>query len=124
LLTNIGTLEQAITAFKCLSGIEAMFKDCKTGGYNLEKIHACDERLKTLILLIAWAYSCAILQEHQLKRMGVQKYIGRVNECRRAPPRHSSFWIGLYGQCWAQRSGGSWYGILSSNSCRINENKA
>jgi hypothetical protein len=37
LLTNIGTLKQAVTAFKCRSGIEAMFKDCKTGGYNLEK---------------------------------------------------------------------------------------
>jgi hypothetical protein len=61
LLTNIGTLEQAITAFKCPSGIEAMFKDCKTGGYNLEKSHAGDERLNTLILLIALAYSCAIL---------------------------------------------------------------
>jgi len=52
LLTNIGTLEQAITAFKCRSGIEAMFKDCKTGGYNLEKTHAADERLKTLIVRI------------------------------------------------------------------------
>ena len=42
LLTNIGTLKQAVTAFKCRSGIVgdrlpsgiAMFKDCKTGGYN------------------------------------------------------------------------------------------
>ncbi|MCL1474814.1 hypothetical protein LAY57_29740 [Argonema antarcticum A004/B2] len=100
LLTNIGTLAQAITAFKCRSGIEAMFKDCKTGGYNLEKSHAGDERLKTLILLIAFAYSCAILQGRKLKLRGLQKYIGRVNECRRDPRRHSSFWIGLYGQCW------------------------
>jgi len=61
-LTNIGTLKQAVTVFKCRSGIEAMFKDCKTGGYNLEKSYACDNRLKTLILLIALAYSCAILQ--------------------------------------------------------------
>jgi hypothetical protein len=55
LLTNIGTLKKALSAFKCRSGIEAMFKDCKTGGYNLEKSHACDHRLKTLILLIALA---------------------------------------------------------------------
>ena len=34
LLTNIGTLKQAVTAFKYLSGIEPMFKGCKTGGYN------------------------------------------------------------------------------------------
>jgi len=44
-----------------------MFKDCKTGGYNLEKSHASTERLKTLILLIAFAYSCATLQGKKFK---------------------------------------------------------
>ena len=34
LLTNLGTHEAAISAFKSRMGIEAMFKDCKTGGYN------------------------------------------------------------------------------------------
>ena len=34
LLTNIGSLKESINTFKCRSGIEAMFKDCKTGGYN------------------------------------------------------------------------------------------
>jgi hypothetical protein len=34
LLTNVGSLKQSIDTFKCRSGIEAMFKDCKTGGYN------------------------------------------------------------------------------------------
>ena len=69
LITNIGTLKQAVTAFKCRSGIEAMFKDCKTGGDNLEKSHG-DERLKTLILLRALAYSCAILQGRKFKLHG------------------------------------------------------
>ena len=100
LLTNIGTLKKAVSAFKCRSGIEAMFKDCKTGGYNLEKSHACDDRLKTLILLIALADSCAILQGRKLKLMGIQKYIGRVTKRLRSQPRHSTFWVGLYGQCW------------------------
>jgi hypothetical protein len=76
-----------------------MFKNCKTGGYNLEKSHACDQRLRTLILLIALAYSCAILQGRKLKVMGIQKYICRVTEWLRSQPRHSSFWIGLYGLC-------------------------
>jgi hypothetical protein len=62
LLTNLGTLKEAVATFKFRSGIEAMFKDCKTGGYNFEKSHASTERLKTLILLIALAYSCATLQ--------------------------------------------------------------
>lgn len=34
LLTNLGDLKQAIDTLKCGSGIEAMFKDCNTGGYN------------------------------------------------------------------------------------------
>jgi hypothetical protein len=66
LLTNLGTLKEAVATFKCRRGIEAMFKDCKTGGYNLEKSHASPERLKTLILLRAFAYSCATLQGKEI----------------------------------------------------------
>ena len=71
LLTNLGDLKQSIDTFKCRSGIETMFKDCKTGGYNLEKSHANNQRLKSLILLIAIAYSCALLQGQKIKRMGI-----------------------------------------------------
>ncbi|MFM6461940.1 MAG: hypothetical protein ACKPGC_06430 [Planktothrix sp.] len=77
-----------------------MFKDCKTGGYNLEKTQASEHRLNSLILLIALAYSCAILQGQQIKRKGIQNYIGRLKEFQRSLRRHSSFWIGLYGQSW------------------------
>ena len=55
LLTNVGSLKQSIDTFKCRGGIEAMFKDCKTGGYNLERSHANNQRLSSLILLIALA---------------------------------------------------------------------
>jgi hypothetical protein len=34
LLTNVVNLRQSIDTFKCRSGIEAMFKGCKRGGYN------------------------------------------------------------------------------------------
>ena len=100
LLTNLGDLQQSITAFKCRSGIEAMFKDCKTGGYNLEKSQASTQRLNKLILLIALAYSCAIFQGQTIKCKGIQKYIGRLKEPKRSQRRHSSFWMGLYGQSW------------------------
>jgi hypothetical protein len=100
LLTNVGNWKEAVAAFKCRSGSEAMFKDCKTGGYNLEKSHAEDARLNSLILLIALAYSCAILQGDKIKKMGIQKYVGLLTESRRTVSRHSSFWIGLYGQNW------------------------
>jgi hypothetical protein len=65
-----------------------------------EKSHANNERLQKLILLIALAYSSAILQGQKIKRMGIQKYVGRLTEAQRSQRRHSSFWIGLYGQSW------------------------
>ncbi|WP_225895987.1 IS4 family transposase [Dendronalium phyllosphericum] len=49
LLTNLDSLADAIKAFKLRSGIEAMFKDCKTGGYNLESTRADGRRLISLI---------------------------------------------------------------------------
>ncbi len=36
ILTNLNSLSEALTAYKARSGIESMFKDCKSGGYNLE----------------------------------------------------------------------------------------
>jgi hypothetical protein len=93
-------MKAAIQAFKRRSGIEAMFKDCQTGGYNLESTHVEGQRLIALILLIAIAYSCAILTGRQSRKLGVQKYLGRLQELKRSSRRHSAFWIGLYGQLW------------------------
>lgn len=100
LLTNLGSLKQSLETFKSRSGIEGMFKDCKTGGYNLERSHANDRRLNSLILLRAIAYSCAVIQGRKIQIRGFQKYVGRLTECGRSIRRHSSFWIGLYGQSW------------------------
>lgn len=77
-----------------------MFKDCKTGGYNLESTHALGQRLISLILLIAIAYSCAVLAGRKWRPMGLQKYIGRLQELKRIQRRHSAFWLGLYGHLW------------------------
>ncbi|HEY9864620.1 MAG TPA: hypothetical protein V6D21_10640, partial [Candidatus Obscuribacterales bacterium] len=33
-------------------------------------------------------------------RKGIQNYVGRLKEFRRSLRRHSSFWMGLYGQSW------------------------
>jgi hypothetical protein len=100
LLTNLGSLKEAVATFKCRSGREAMFKDCQTVGYNLEKSHASTERLKTLILLIAFAYTCATLQGKEIQKLGIQKYVGLLKEPKRTIRRHSSFWMGLYGHAW------------------------
>ncbi|MBN3939162.1 MAG: IS4 family transposase [Nostoc sp. NMS9] len=100
LLTNLDNLSKAIKVFKLRSGIEAMFKDCKTGGYNLESTSADGQRLMALILLIAIAYTCAILAGRNSRSLGMQKYVGRLKELRRLHRRHSAFWVGLYGQLW------------------------
>lgn len=77
-----------------------MFKDCKTGGYNLEGTKANVHRLTNLILLIAIAYTISALKGKLIKNSGFQKYISRLDEKKRKSKRHSNFWIGLYGDLW------------------------
>ena len=60
--------------------------------------------------LIAIAYTSATIalacrrkaayQGQQIKRKGIQKYVARIKEYGRLERRHSSFYVGLYGQNW------------------------
>lgn len=38
ILTNLDSLSSALKVYKARSGIEAMFKDCKSGGYNARRL--------------------------------------------------------------------------------------
>lgn len=100
ILTNLGSLEETLIAYRARTGIEAMFKDCKSGGYNLEGSKASVERLTRLVLLIAIAYTITSLQGLKIKQLGQQKYINRLQELGRVCKRHSNFWIGQYGLLW------------------------
>ncbi len=100
ILTNLSHPEEVIKAYQARSGIEALFKDCKSGGYNLEGSKAATERLTRLVLLIAIAYTCATLHGQTIKHKGVQNYVNRLKEVRRVEQRHSNFWVGLYGLMW------------------------
>ncbi|WP_154655930.1 IS4 family transposase [Fortiea contorta] len=100
ILTNFDTLESAIAAYKKRFDIEEMFRDFKTGGYNLENTNVQGERFISLVLLIAIAYTSATINGQLIKRKGIQKYIARIKERSRSQRRHSSFYIGLYGQTW------------------------
>ena len=82
-------------------GIEAMFKDYKTGGYNLESAKANEIRLNNLILLIAISYTISSFKVQKVKNKGVQEYISRTNEKGRKEKRHSSFFVGLSMIYWA-----------------------
>ena len=77
-----------------------MFRDFKKGGYNLEDTNVEGDRFISLVLLIAIAYTSATIQGQQIKRKGIQKYVARIKEYGRSERRHSSFYIGLYGQTW------------------------
>jgi Transposase DDE domain len=100
ILTNLDSLESAIAYYKKRFDIEEMFRDFKKGGYNLEGTNVSGERLIVLIILIAIAYTSATIQGQEIKRKGIQKYVGRVKEYGRIERRHSSFYIGLYGNNW------------------------
>jgi hypothetical protein len=100
LLTNFDDLETAVKVYQKRFGIEAMFKDCKTGGYNLEGSKASPQRLVRLVLLIALAMTIAWLQAEKTNILGKSSYICRRKETGRTRRRHSNFWIGLYGHNW------------------------
>lgn len=100
LLTNLTDLETAIKIYSQRFGIEAMFRDCKTGGYNLEGSKANPDRLLRLILLIAISLTSAWLHGQRTLLQRQKSYICRAQEKGRIRKRHSNFWIGLYGQNW------------------------
>ena len=100
LLTNLPDLNTALKIYAQRFGIEAMFKDCKTGGYNLEASQANPDRLVRIILLIALAMTSAWLSGQRTKFQSQESYICRTQEKNRNQKRHSNFWIGLYGQNW------------------------
>jgi len=80
-----------------------MFKDSKSGSYNLEKCQGSEQRLLALVLLIAIAYTSALTQGAKIKSVGVQQYVCRLQEASRTTRRHSNFWVGLYGRLWVER---------------------
>jgi len=73
-------LPAAIDAYKQRMGIEEMFRDCKTGGYDIEGTSLKGDRLINIILLMTLAYSSAIFQGTEQKRKQVQKYVSRRKE--------------------------------------------
>ena len=100
IITNLNDPIEVIKLYKKRAGIEAMFRDYKSGGYNLEGSKANTLRLTNLILLIALAYTSACLKGKSCKNQGHQKYITRLSEARRKYRRHSDFRVGLYGENW------------------------
>lgn len=100
LLTNLEDAAAALKAYEKRFGIEAMFKDCKTGGYNLEDSQASPQRLSRLVLFIALALTASWLRGQKIANLGQTHYVCRPQERDTTRRRHSNFWKGLYGENW------------------------
>lgn len=101
LLTSLPDMETTLKIYRLRWGIEMMFKDCKTGGYNLEAAQVNEQRFLALLLLVVIAYSLATLEGSLIQYKGFTAYLGRCHqEQRRCYPRHSNFALGLARYGW------------------------
>lgn len=100
MLTDLGSLPAAIKTYKQRMGIEEMFRDCKTGGYDLEGSSLRGNRLINMILLMTLAYSLAIIEGPEIRKKQVQKYVSRRKESKRRYRRRSTFGASSDGEKW------------------------
>ncbi len=77
-----------------------MFRDCKTGGYNIEGTGLKGERLIKMILVLAIAYSLAVFQGTEIHKKQVEKYVSRRSEPKKKYRRRRIFGVGLDGEQW------------------------
>jgi hypothetical protein len=98
ILTNLGSLSGASATYQKWMGIKEMFRDYKSGGYYLEGTDLKSQRLLALILLIALAYSSAVIQGTTLKKKAAKQYIVRFKEPKIRYNRRSSFGCGIDSQ--------------------------
>ncbi|MEG4521186.1 MULTISPECIES: transposase [unclassified Microcoleus] len=94
ILTDLGSLPAAIDAYKQRMGIEEMFRECKTGGYDLEGNRLKGDRLINMILLMTLSYSSGIFQGTEMRKKQVQKYVSRRKEPNKRYRRRSTFGVG------------------------------
>jgi len=81
-------------------GIEEMFRDFKTVGYDIEGTSLKGNRLINMILLMALAYLEGIFQGIETRKKQVPKYVSRLYEPKKSYRRRSTFGVGLDGEKW------------------------
>jgi hypothetical protein len=84
ILTSLKSLPRTLSVYAARWGIETMFRDLKTGGYNLENTKVNERHLMALILLISIAYTLATFQGASLQPLPVTGYICRPTEAGRS----------------------------------------
>ena len=112
ILTSLADLQAAVDTYAKRFGIEEMFRDFKGGGYNLEKTNLTGDRLSKLLILLSLAYLKSIIQGINIKSKQVQEYLGRKTESHRKYARHSTFYIGLWGESWVDSMSSNWQVVV------------
>jgi hypothetical protein len=102
LLTSLPQVEVAVETYRRRMGIEQMFRDWKTGGYNLEKTGLQGTRLNTLLWLLAITYLQKTIQRELLSRLREKKYLLRSSVEQRKAKRLSHHRLGLDGGLWLE----------------------
>ena len=100
LLTSLSNLQQTLDIYRSRWGIEMMFRDCKSGGYNLEKTKVNQTRLLALIVIIVIAYSLATIYGQLLQQKGIADYVSRPREPQQREKRQSDFFLALSAYLW------------------------
>ena len=92
-MTNLDNSDEVLKIYLSRIGIKAMFKDYKTGGYNLEVSQTNTQGLTNLILLIAIAYTASYYRGKLIKKSGHQNLICLLTEVCKKDKRHSNFGV-------------------------------
>ncbi|NEQ11003.1 MAG: IS4 family transposase, partial [Moorea sp. SIO4E2] len=123
ILTNMSEVSEAISAYKKRFNIEQMFRDYKSGGYNMEGSNVVGKRFISLVIIISFAYFMATIKGENINKKGVQQYVARVKEYGRLTKRHSSFYIGMYAQKWINFMDQCWelvYALMRLSRHKLN----
>ena len=80
ILTNLGSLEATISAYRKRFDIEEMFRDFKSGGYNLEEIRVTGDRLIGLLVLMTLAYSMTTIEGKTLKKWAFRNILDELRK--------------------------------------------
>lgn len=101
LMTSCGQWSEAVDYYKQRMCIEEMFRDCKEGGYRLEKSRLRGQRLESLILVMSIAYGAATYQGEKQAKQGIEKYAS-CGQSKTKGKRHSTVYSGRAGRVWAE----------------------
>ena len=90
---------------KCLETLKAE-------AITREKTNLTGDRLSKLLILLSLAYLKSIIQGREIKSKQVQEYLSRKTENYRKYARHSTFYIGLWGESWVDLMFSNWQVVV------------